>query len=121
LKIFPNASYTEWRVIIDNEAITRLELTITLIKIFIKPKRTPVLLCFIKRNAITGSIIVKDIQYPFTIGDTPKAFAEPIKPNLIISNKSIVCVMVPIRCPIMSTAIINVNPIFFIFCIFNLL
>ena len=38
LKIFPNASYTDWRVIIDNVAIWRLELTITLIKIFINQK-----------------------------------------------------------------------------------
>ena len=94
-----------------------LELTITLMRIFAKPKATPVLLFFIKRNAIAGSIIVKEIQYPFTIGDTSKDLAEFIKPNLMTSKKWIIWVMVPIRCPITSTAMINVNPLFLIFCI----
>jgi hypothetical protein len=74
-------------------------------------------LFFIKRNAIAGSIIVKEIQYPFTIGDTSKDLAEFIKPNLMTSKKWIIWVMVPIRCPITSTAMINVNPLFLIFCI----
>jgi hypothetical protein len=64
-------------------------LIITLIRILIKLKRTPIFLFLIKRIAITGSIIVKDIQYPFIIGDTPKAFVEFIKPDFITSKKGL--------------------------------
>jgi hypothetical protein len=110
LKIFPNDSYIELNDNVAREEIWILELTATLTRIFINADITPAFLFFINRNAISGSIIVKDIQYPFTIGDTPKAFAELTKPSFKTSKKSSICVVVPMRCPMTSTAMINVKP-----------